>query len=79
MARQWPVGEVLNGSLADVLKGEALRRVRREIYEETWLPRVNAACSPYCYQTCSPDLSCPCNPLLCQQSCAPWDAQIQSE
>jgi hypothetical protein len=20
-------------------------------------------------------LSCPCNPLLCQQSCAPWDAQ----
>ena len=72
MARQWPVGNVLENSLGDILNGDALRATRRQIYERAWM---QAACEPFCMQSCGPDLSCPCNPLLCQQSCAPWDAQ----
>ena len=72
MARQWPVGNVLENSLGDILNGDALRATRRQIYERAWM---QTACEPFCMQSCGPDLSCPCNPLLCQQSCAPWDAQ----
>jgi MoaA/NifB/PqqE/SkfB family radical SAM enzyme len=72
MARQWPVGNVLETSLRELLASDPLRATRREIYEQA---RIRAACEPYCMQSCGPDLSCPCNPLLCQQSCAPWDAQ----
>jgi MoaA/NifB/PqqE/SkfB family radical SAM enzyme len=72
MARQWPVGNVLENSLGDILNSDALRATRRQIYERAWM---QTACEPFCMQSCGPDLSCPCNPLLCQQSCAPWDAQ----
>ncbi len=72
MARQWPVGNVLENSLGDILDGDALRATRRQIYERAWM---QTACEPFCMQSCGPDLSCPCNPLMCQQSCAPWDAQ----
>lgn len=71
MAREWRVGNVLDQSLREVLDGDRLRAVRQDIYERA---QLHAVCSPYCMQSCGPDLSCPCNPLLCQQSCAPWDA-----
>jgi MoaA/NifB/PqqE/SkfB family radical SAM enzyme len=74
MARQWPVGDVVDHELAQVLHSDTLDSVRREIYREAWLPKVEMSCTPYCFQSCEPDLSCPCDPLLCQQSCAPWDA-----
>jgi hypothetical protein len=49
--------------------------MRREIHDDVWLPKLQtASCVPFCHQSCEPDLSCPCDPLLCQQSCAPWDA-----
>ena len=73
MARQWPVGNVLENSLGDILNGDELRATRRQIYESAWMRA--GSCEPFCMQSCGPDLSCPCNPLLCQQSCAPWDAQ----
>jgi radical SAM protein with 4Fe4S-binding SPASM domain len=76
MARQWTVGDIADQSLDEIVRGDALARLRREIHDTVWRPRVvGAPCQPaYCHQTCQPDLSCPCDPLLCQQSCAPWDA-----
>jgi MoaA/NifB/PqqE/SkfB family radical SAM enzyme len=72
MARQWPVGDVLERPLAEVLHGDALLQVRREIYDDVWRPKVEDNCAPYCYQLCGPDESCPCDPLMCPQSCTPW-------
>jgi MoaA/NifB/PqqE/SkfB family radical SAM enzyme len=70
MARDWPVGDVTRQPLSEIVHGQELVRVREEIYEVT---RAHlAACSPYCYQTCQPDLSCPCEPLMCPKSCTPW-------
>lgn len=74
MARQWAAGDVAEQSLAEILQGDALMEIRREIHDGVWLGKLEAACTPYCHQSCQPDLSCPCDPLLCQQSCAPWDA-----
>ena len=78
MARQWAVGNIATQSLAEILRGDALNRIRHEIHDSVWLPKVAASCSPYCHQSCGPDLSCPCDPLLCQQSCAPWSPQRSS-
>jgi hypothetical protein len=77
MARQWPVGDIASDTLADILRRDALTEIRREIHDTVWQP--TAACDPYCSQSCEPDLSCPCDPLLCQQSCAPWDAVTKEE
>jgi MoaA/NifB/PqqE/SkfB family radical SAM enzyme len=70
MARDWPVGNVLTESLEDILHGEALDAIRRDIHETVWQP---LACYPNCHQSCNPDLSCPCDPLMCPKSCTPLD------
>ncbi|HEX2191563.1 MAG TPA: radical SAM protein [Acidimicrobiales bacterium] len=74
MARQWAAGDITEQSLEEILRGDALAQVRREIHDQVWVEKLEASCTPYCHQSCQPDLSCPCDPLLCQQSCAPWDA-----
>jgi sulfatase maturation enzyme AslB (radical SAM superfamily) len=80
MARDWAVGDVASDSLAAILRGDALTEIRREIHETVWQPRASDdTCDPYCMQSCEPDLSCPCDPLLCQQSCSPWDAVTKEE
>jgi radical SAM protein with 4Fe4S-binding SPASM domain len=72
MSREWSVGNVIDQTLDEILHGDELRYIRREIHEKVW--QVRAGSDPYCFQSCGPDLSCPCDPLLCEQSCAPWDA-----
>jgi MoaA/NifB/PqqE/SkfB family radical SAM enzyme len=42
MARQWPVGNVLDLPLADIVLGGALREIRAAIHETVWQPRVAA-------------------------------------
>ena len=74
MARQWAVGDITSQSLAEIVGGDALTHIRREIHDTVWRPKTLTAENPFCHQSCQPDLSCPCDPLLCQQSCAPWDA-----
>lgn len=71
MARQWPVGNVLETSLAQIVRGQAMRHMRREIFEEVWLPRTEAfrlasesPCPPE-NPTCGPDTGAPdCAPEL---------------
>ncbi len=70
MAREWPVGDITEQTLAAVVRGPELARTRREVYESTFL--AENACSPYCYQCCTPDWQCPCDPIVCQQSCTPY-------
>lgn len=43
MARDWPVGNVLESSLAEIVRGERLDDMRREIFDAVWLPKVSAA------------------------------------
>jgi pyruvate-formate lyase-activating enzyme len=75
MARQWPVGNVLEAPLADIVGGEPLQEVRQTIFETVWLPKTSMACTPECPQSCSPDLSSctpmSCDPAHCPQSCTP--------
>lgn len=40
MARQWPVGNVLERPLADMVHGEALAEVRAAIHDRIWLPKL---------------------------------------
>jgi hypothetical protein len=76
MARQWPVGNVLEAPLAEIVGGEPLQDIRQTIFETVWLPRTSmTSCTPECPQSCSPDLSSctpmSCDPATCPQSCAP--------
>lgn len=43
MARQWPVGNVLESPLADIAAGGRLAAMREEIFETVWVPKVAAA------------------------------------
>lgn len=71
MARQWPVGNVLEAPLAEIVGGEPLQDTRKTIFETVWLPKTAiTGCTPNCQQSCNPDLSS-CNPHGCEQSCAP--------
>jgi MoaA/NifB/PqqE/SkfB family radical SAM enzyme len=82
MARQWPVGNILEDSLAKIIDGIPLQHTRREIYEAAWLPKIaqpSNNCHP-CPQSCNPDImSCGpdqprplCDPVFeCPQSCTP--------
>jgi hypothetical protein len=79
MSRDTAVGDTTRQTLAEVLAGDALAGRRDAIYEKVWLPKTARAENPFCHQSCVPDLSCPCDPLLCQQSCAPWDAVTLEE
>lgn len=75
MARQWVVGNVAERPLEEILRGKPLKQIRHDIHDHVWVPKAAVErCSPFCHQSCGPDLSCPCDPLLCQQSCFPWDA-----
>ncbi|MCI2421572.1 radical SAM protein [Saccharopolyspora sp. K220] len=76
MARQWPVGNILDESLAEIVDGMRLKDTRKDIFETAWLPKIDD-CAP-CEQSCDPDSSsCSphyCNPTQCPQSCTPqWD------
>jgi MoaA/NifB/PqqE/SkfB family radical SAM enzyme len=71
MARDCVVGDVLNETLAELLRGDRLAQVRREIHDTVWRRKTVTASCPECPQTCNPDLSCPCDPLICPQSCEP--------
>ncbi|MFF8276889.1 radical SAM/SPASM domain-containing protein [Streptomyces lateritius] len=70
MARGWPVGDVLSQSLDAILHGDELARIRAEIHDKVWLPATDQT---ECPQSCGPDLSCPCGPLLCPQCCSPTE------
>jgi MoaA/NifB/PqqE/SkfB family radical SAM enzyme len=39
VARQWPVGNVLEQSLAEIVAGRSLKDTRQTIFDEVWLPR----------------------------------------
>ena len=79
MARQWPVGNVLEAPLAEIVGGEPLQDIRQTIFETVWLPKTSMCgpsnCTPECPQSCGPDLSScnpmTCHPATCPQSCAP--------
>ncbi|HTF47553.1 MAG TPA: radical SAM protein [Pseudonocardia sp.] len=76
MARQWPVGNIRQTELADIVRGMPLRHIRREIYETVWLPKIDyMGCTPECPQSCAPDYSSctpmTCDPQSCPQSCSP--------
>ncbi len=42
MARQWPVGNVLENTLSEIVRGNALSDMRQTIFETVWLPRISA-------------------------------------
>ena len=46
MARDWPVGNVLVSSLADIVGGAALAGVRRTVHDTVWAPRAAAEPPP---------------------------------
>jgi len=43
MARQWPIGNVLERPLVDMVHGEALAEVRATIHDTVWLPKLASA------------------------------------
>ena len=75
MSRHWPVGNVLESSLACIVRGDELRGVRTSIYDAVWLPKVAASGQPEsCPQSCDPTVCIPdfCDPsTTCPQSCEP--------
>ena len=40
MARQWPVGNVLETSLADIAAGRSLAEMRQTIFDTIWVPKI---------------------------------------
>jgi MoaA/NifB/PqqE/SkfB family radical SAM enzyme len=42
MARQWPVGNVLESPLAEIVRSQDLAEIRGTIYETVWLPKLYA-------------------------------------
>jgi hypothetical protein len=40
MARSWPVGSVLETTLAELVQSQALQDIRSRIYQEVWLPNA---------------------------------------
>lgn len=78
MARYWPIGSVLQQELDELVQSQALRDIRRRIYQEVWLPRLqnnekryglihsNPNCGPDCNPNCSPN----CVPT-CAPQCSP--------
>lgn len=77
MARSWPIGSVLQSSLASILASQSLQAIREEIYNRIWLPKqrpeqtVAASCGPECVPMCSPTCSPSCNPCYPQGRCNP--------
>ena len=76
MARRWPVGNIRETPLTDIVHGLPLRHTRQHIHDTVWLPKTaDMGCSPECPQSCSPDYSScepmTCDPQSCPQSCPP--------
>ncbi len=74
MSRDWPVGNVLDATLAEIVRGAELHDVRTTVYETVWLPRATpTACDPHhCPQCCEPDYQvCSPDDSHCPQSCSP--------
>ena len=49
MARHWEVGNVLESSLSDIVRGQALAHMRQTIFHDVWTPKMEAfaaACTP---------------------------------
>jgi MoaA/NifB/PqqE/SkfB family radical SAM enzyme len=46
MARNWPVGNVLQAPLAEIVRGQALAAMRRTIHDRVWAPRVASGRDP---------------------------------
>ncbi|HYJ57854.1 MAG TPA: radical SAM/SPASM domain-containing protein [Methyloceanibacter sp.] len=43
MARHWPVGNVLETPLGDIVAGRSLEAMRETIFESVWLPKIEAS------------------------------------
>jgi Iron-sulfur cluster-binding domain len=43
MARQWPVGNVLETSLAEIVGGRSLEDMRQTIFDTIWVPKIAKA------------------------------------
>jgi hypothetical protein len=82
MAKHWETGSVRSTSLHEVVRGDRLRAVRRDIYESVWLPKANtvsglhrgdgaASCAPDCVPVCNPQCSPNCSPCYPYGKCNP--------
>jgi MoaA/NifB/PqqE/SkfB family radical SAM enzyme len=79
MARQWPVGNVLEATLADIVADRPLRRMRQTIFDTVWQPRIGirAGCIPEeipiwdTSEHCDPETGCEPHGPGCSQSCGP--------
>ncbi|MGW8684739.1 SPASM domain-containing protein [Streptomyces sp. NPDC055817] len=69
MSRDWAVGDVLDQTLDEILHGDELAQIRREIHDTLW----SKASEETCPRSGQPDISCPCEPLVCTQSCDPLE------
>jgi MoaA/NifB/PqqE/SkfB family radical SAM enzyme len=82
MAKNWSVGSVLDTELAAIVQSPALKKIRKRIHDEVWLPSLakqrsqggihssgtteNENCGPGCFPNCVPG----CNPQ-CSPNCQP--------
>ena len=41
LARQWPVGNVLESPLSEIIRGEPLDDMRQTIFDTVWLPKIS--------------------------------------
>lgn len=66
MSKAWPVGSVLERSLADIVESKRLRAIRARIKEEVWRPKSEDICrvtNPECRPIgCHPCIPYNCNP-----------------
>ena len=80
MSREWPVGNVLESPLSEIIRGAPLREMRQSIFDAVWLPKIaskrtnlggvkpelasSSDCPPK-EPTCGPDSGAPdCAPEL---------------
>jgi organic radical activating enzyme len=74
MARNWPIGSVLDTTLAELVQSQVLQDIRSRIYQEVWLPSVqqggtygslhkgealDSQCGPPCGPVCIPGANPP--------------------
>jgi MoaA/NifB/PqqE/SkfB family radical SAM enzyme len=79
MARHWAVGNVMESTLAEVVRGQALTHMRKTIFDDVWTPRLEAyaaSCMPGGQEKESPDDDYPGKEREkpsreCPQSCSP--------
>jgi MoaA/NifB/PqqE/SkfB family radical SAM enzyme len=82
MSKHWQAGSVRSTTLHDLVHGDRLRAVRRNIWETVWVPRENrglglhrwdgaASCAPDCVPVCNPQCSPNCSPCYPYGKCNP--------